>query len=262
MYNQILSEAYAENEELKRKLEYMGAGNVSRVSTISKEEKKPAFEYDRGTEIAEEKREDAMTDKELQRLKRGELLEILLEQSRENEALKLQLEEKNKAIDELKEKLENRKIDLEKAGTIAEASFKLNGVFDAAEKAAQQYLENLQELYEREKTLCTKKETEFENKCAALMQATQERCDFMKEDTIKKCEEMEASVKQKCDELLTSTERKCKEREKESEERCIALDQKAKTDVDNRWNDLSKRLEDFYAAHEGLRELLATSKMI
>ena len=90
-----------------------------------------------------------LSDKELRRLKRAELLEMLLEQSRENEALMTELEEKNRIIEALNLKLENRKIDLKNAGTIAEASFKLNGVFEAAEKAAEQYLENLQDLCER-----------------------------------------------------------------------------------------------------------------
>ena len=201
--------------------------------------------------------EGTMEDRELQRLKRGDLLELLLEQSKENDSLKKALEERERQSQELEKKLENRKIDLENAGTIAEASFKLNGVFEAAENAAKQYLENLEALYEKEKKVIEKKEEETENKCSAMLQATIERCEFMKENTLKQCEEIETSVQERCDELLTSTEARCKDREKESEERCIALDQKAKSDVDKRWSELSKRLESFYSEHRGLRELLS-----
>lgn len=98
-----------------------------------------------------------LSDKELRRLKRVELLEMLLELSRENEDLMLELEEKNRIIEALNLQLENRKIDLKHAGTIAEASFKLNGVFEAAEKAAEQYLENLQYLCEREQNPVSEK---------------------------------------------------------------------------------------------------------
>lgn len=98
-----------------------------------------------------------LSDKELRKLKRVELLEMLLELSRENEALMLELEEKNRIIEALNLQLENRKIDLKHAGTIAEASFKLNGVFEAAEKAAEQYLENLQYLCEREQNPVSEK---------------------------------------------------------------------------------------------------------
>ena len=100
-----------------------------------------------------------LSDKELRRLKRVELLEMLLELSRENEDLMLELEEKNRIIEALNLQLENRKIDLKHAGTIAEASFKLNGVFEAAEKAAEQYLENLQYLCEREQNPVSEKRT-------------------------------------------------------------------------------------------------------
>ena len=206
-------------------------------------------------EISEEKpaenRAETVVDKSLQKLKRAELLELLLEQSRNNDSLKIQLEEKAGVIGELKKQLKDRKIDIQSAGTIAEASFKLNGVYDAAEKAAQQYLENLQELYRKEQELYSVKEVAVENRCSALLQATNERCEFMKEDTQKKC-----------DELMTTTMQKCEERERESEERCRMLDSKAKADVDNRWNELSRRLEEFYASHAGIRELLAASGKI
>ena len=75
-----------------------------------------------------------LSDKELRKLKRVELLEMLLELSRENEDLMLELEEKNRIIEALNLQLENRKIDLKHAGTIAEASFKLNGVLKRRKK--------------------------------------------------------------------------------------------------------------------------------
>lgn len=77
-----------------------------------------------------------MTDKELKRLSRAELLEMLLEQTRRAEALQAQLDQKN-------EELKQREIMIEKSGSIAEAALKLNGVFEAAQKAADQYLENV-----------------------------------------------------------------------------------------------------------------------
>lgn len=80
-----------------------------------------------------------MTDKELKRLSRAELLELLLEQVEENERL-------HKEIEELKNQLEDRVIKLEQAGSIAEAALRLNGVFEAAEAAAKQYLDSVKEL--------------------------------------------------------------------------------------------------------------------
>ena len=77
-----------------------------------------------------------MTDKELRRLSRSVLLEMLISQMQENEKLKQSLEEANAA-------LSNRRIVIEQAGTMAEAALRLNGVFEAADEAARQYLENI-----------------------------------------------------------------------------------------------------------------------
>lgn len=80
-----------------------------------------------------------MTEKELKRLSRAELLELLLEQVEENEALRAE-------IADLKGQLEDRVIKIENAGSIAEAALRLNGVFEAAEAAAKQYVDSLKEL--------------------------------------------------------------------------------------------------------------------
>ncbi len=77
-----------------------------------------------------------MTDKELKRLSRADLLEMLVIQSRENEELKAKLSA-------AEEKLKSREIAVKESGSIAEAALKLNGVFEAAQSAAEQYLENI-----------------------------------------------------------------------------------------------------------------------
>ena len=76
-------------------------------------------------------------------MSRAELLELLLEESRENERLRAQLQEMN-------EKLADRAIRIERAGSIAEAALQLNGVFQAVEEAAAQYLENVRRLAEEQ----------------------------------------------------------------------------------------------------------------
>ena len=85
-----------------------------------------------------------MTDKELRKLKRTDLLELLIEQSKEVESLK-------KRIEELEAELADRRLMIRESGSIAEAALKLNGVFEAAEAAAQEYLENIRRI-SKEKT--------------------------------------------------------------------------------------------------------------
>lgn len=77
-----------------------------------------------------------MTEKELKKLSRADLLELLLLQTRETERLQ-------KALDEANAKLEERTIHLNKAGNIAKAALEINGVMEAAQEAANQYLENV-----------------------------------------------------------------------------------------------------------------------
>lgn len=80
-----------------------------------------------------------MTDKELRKLGRPALLALLLEQAKEYEELEKRLEAAEEA-------LKSRQIQLDTCGSIAEAALKLNGVFEAAQKAAAQYEQNAQRI--------------------------------------------------------------------------------------------------------------------
>lgn len=86
-----------------------------------------------------EERWNRMTDKEIRRLKRSEILELMIEQSDEIEELK-------KKLKEAEDKLAKRTVILEKAGSIAEAALALNHIFEDAQKAADQYLENVKRI--------------------------------------------------------------------------------------------------------------------
>lgn len=77
-----------------------------------------------------------MDSRELKKLSRGDLLEMLIEQMKENDRLKAELVQKDK-------QLADRRIEIENAGSIAQAALKLNGVFEEAQAAADQYLENI-----------------------------------------------------------------------------------------------------------------------
>ncbi len=80
-----------------------------------------------------------MTNQDLKKLSRADLLELLLEERRENDRLRAVL---RKAC----EKLADKKVRIDNAGSIAEAALRLNGVFEAAEAAASQYLDNVKRL--------------------------------------------------------------------------------------------------------------------
>lgn len=157
-----------------------------------------------------------MTDKELRKLNRAELLELLLEQSQRNDQLEAQLAQ-------AEERLKQRQLQLDEAGSIAEASLKINQVFQAAQEAADQYLENIQALSGRQEAVCAK---------------------------------LEAESRQKAGQLLAETEVKCKAMEAETVEKCTRMTQEAEAMSKRTWEEAKKKLDDFIDQQAGLRELL------
>lgn len=89
-----------------------------------------------------------MDNKELRKLRRSELLELLLLQTKEVERLRGLLE---KAEVELTE----RRLKLEVIGNLADAVVEINGVMAAAQAAADQYLENIAAMEAETRLRCT-----------------------------------------------------------------------------------------------------------
>lgn len=114
-----------------------------------------------------------MTDKELKRLSRTELLELLVNQVEENEALKAQ-------VSALTAKLEERAIQIEESGSLAEAALKLSGIFSAADEAAERYLENRKRQADE---LCAEKEKETQERCMEVIRMIGERARKQEEET-------------------------------------------------------------------------------
>lgn len=139
--------------------------------------------------------EEAMTEKELKKLRREELLEMLIVQSKRAEELEQQLAQ-------ARAQLESRGIALEEAGSIAEAAFRLNGVYEAAQAAAQQYLENIQSLSARQQEISQRLETESRQAAEELLAETTARCKAMEEEARQKAESYWTEVSQRLDKYL------------------------------------------------------------
>lgn len=89
-----------------------------------------------------EKAESGDVKSDLLKLKKKELLEIMLAQSKEIDALR-------ERVEELEKQLANREFDLSKIGSIAEASLVVTDIFKEAEKAAVIYLQNVRRSCEK-----------------------------------------------------------------------------------------------------------------
>lgn len=94
--------------------------------------------------ILYEKVKNSMNERTLKQLKKIELYEILLAQSKEIDRLKQELIE-------TQQKLENKQIIIQEAGSLADVALKLTKIFEEAQKAADIYLENITENDDEEK---------------------------------------------------------------------------------------------------------------
>lgn len=106
-----------------------------------------------------------MDEKRLRKIGKKELLEILLSQAKRIEELEIELAKTQK-------KLDSKKIAIEESGSLAEASLKLNGIFEAAQKAADQYLLNVKD------------------KCKKIENDAKKACQFEKSEIIKETEKV------------------------------------------------------------------------
>ncbi len=157
-----------------------------------------------------------MTGKEMKKLRRDELLQMLIEQTQKGDALEEEL-----ALAQAK--LEEREIILQKAGTMAEAALRLNAVFQAADEAAAQYLENIRIMETRYSLQAEQLETKAKEQAEAMIAEAAQRCRTLEEETKRSCEEMTAQ---------------------------------AQREADSYWNEVSRRLEQYLTDHEELTEWL------
>lgn len=150
--------------------------------------------------------------KDLRRLSRAELLEMLIAQTKEHDKTKAELAEAER-------QLSNKVLKIENAGSIAQAAMQMNGVFEAAQRAADQYLENVRaQSFQMEL-----KEKECAERSERMLAQTRARCSVMESEAAKKCEEM----------ILAAEE-----------------------ETRRRWDELHSKMESYLREHEQLRSLM------
>lgn len=120
-----------------------------------------------------------MTEKELRKLGRADLLEVLLAQTQESERLRQRLEE-------AEARLTDRDLHVQQAGDLAHAVLMVNGVMEAAQNAAKQYLENIERM---EKDM-VRRQAELEK----LERETQERCEKLLADARKQADRIKRAA--------------------------------------------------------------------
>ena len=109
-----------------------------------------------------------MTEKELKRLSRKELLQIMVMQAEENERL-------HEELKRLKGCLQENRIRADEADSIAEAAMELHRFFEAAQATADTYLDNIRQMQRRQEAYCTGLIERANKEAAAIIRKAKER---------------------------------------------------------------------------------------
>ena len=100
---------------------------------------------------------------------------------------------------------------------------RVNGVFEAAQQTASQYLENVERL------------------CAEKTAA---------------CEKLEAERRAEAEKLLEEAQRKCRTMEYETQRQCEEMRRAAEKDANRNWTEMAERLEKISRENAELREMM------
>lgn len=156
-----------------------------------------------------------MTEKELGKLSRHELLELLLEQTKRVQILEAELSEKSKqladkdaVIADKDAAIADRRITLDKAGSIAEAALQVSKIFETAQTAADIYLKNIEVHSKRGEELLT---------------GAKIRSEEMLADATKRSEAMLSDAKTRAEVMLSDAKMRCAVLEKQTAERVKAF---------------------------------------
>ena len=114
-----------------------------------------------------------MTQNELKQLSRVELLEIMIEQAEEIEQLKAELKAQQEMV-------KDREVKINNAGSIAEASLMLSGIFETAQTAADQYLENVHQTED----VCGKMQDEAKKQADQIIAEAEDRAYFIEKEAL------------------------------------------------------------------------------
>ena len=173
-----------------------------------------------------------MADRELRRMHRAELIEIIYALKQSEDQLKAQ----NAA---LTAQLQDRQLRLESAGSIAQAALELNNVFAAA-PAADDYLHSVQASLADTNATAANTLSQARSEAKRILEQAQADADSLKAQAQQECDAMTAAAAQK----RTQTEADCK-----------AMVERAEQEVQQRWQAFDHKaneLLDQYRSTDGL----------
>lgn len=150
-----------------------------------------------------------MTEKELKKLNRYQLLELIILQTE-------QITDLEKQLKTTRSLLENQQIQVAQAGSIAEAALQLSGIFEAAQTAADTYLANVKIHTENADRI----EDEARTQAQQILSQAQAEADSILAGVQEKANRLLSEARQQADTdirtaqiMLEETTRRCAEKE-------------------------------------------------
>ena len=144
-----------------------------------------------------------MTEKELKKLNRYQLLELIILQTEQMDSLRHELQMAEKALEEKHMRLSN-------AGSIAEASLQISGIFEAAQAAADIYLEQTENFSQMEEDARVKARiitAEAQTQAEQLLADARQQSDALLAGSRKRSEEMLEAARSQSASLLDAAGR-------------------------------------------------------
>lgn len=145
-----------------------------------------------------------MTEKDFKKLNRQNLLVLLAEQTERADAL----EEK---LREAEDKINSRQLYISECGSMAEASLKLSGVFQAADEAVSCYLDNIKQMNEKQALIIQERETESQQRAEKLIHDAEQQA----AEIIQNANQLAAREIEKMNNHWDEVQRKIRELDKE-----------------------------------------------
>ena len=189
-----------------------------------------------------------MTKNDAKKLRRGDLLELLIEQTEENQRLM------NK-ISQLETKLSERVIVMEQAGSIADAALGLTDVFSQAQDSADRYLESIrQKQAEAEDALCQAREKakQIEQKAREEGQTTVRKAREEGQATLQKAQEeaqeLTRQTREIAEALTAQTQAECARQREKARADCKVLECQTQAECEKRLAEAEQKAAEIVVA--------------
>ena len=207
-----------------------------------------------------------MTEKEIKRLNRQDLLILLSEQTERADQLDVKLRK-------AEEMLFERKLIQEKCGTMAEAALKLNNIFRDADNAAAQYLDEIRAMKEKQDAILAENETAAHNKCEELIRSAEEEslrrreeANLIVQNAQAQADRMVAEAEQRvleetrrAEEIIRNAEQIASDRARESDEMVHQAEIRVAEEtakIDAHWNEILQRIKNMESEYSWLRGII------